>query len=52
MDLLYDCGKYMLSSTFFFWVMRGIHGAADQQAIYNQFKDNMQTLISKAREAR
>lgn len=28
----------------------GIHGATDQQAIYNQFKDNMQTLIKKARE--
>jgi len=26
----------------------GIHGASDQDAIYNQFKTNMQTLISKA----
>lgn len=28
----------------------GIHGAADQEAIYDQFANNMQTLIAKARE--
>lgn len=28
----------------------GIHGAADQEAVFNQFSDNMQLLISKARE--
>lgn len=28
----------------------GIHGASDQEAVYNQFADNMQLLISKARE--
>ncbi len=28
----------------------GIHGASDQQAIYDQFKTNMQSLIAKARE--
>ncbi len=28
----------------------GIHGASNQQAIYDQFKTNMQTLISRARE--
>lgn len=28
----------------------GIHGAANQQAVYNQFLTNMQTLIAKARE--
>ncbi|MCR5003659.1 MAG: hypothetical protein K5984_04745, partial [Bacteroidales bacterium] len=27
----------------------GIHGASNQEAIYNQWKTNMQTLISKAR---
>ncbi|MCC8038455.1 MAG: SGNH/GDSL hydrolase family protein [Bacteroidales bacterium] len=27
----------------------GIHGASDQQAIYDQFKTNMQSLISRAR---
>lgn len=27
----------------------GIHGAADQEAVYSQWKTNMQTLISKAR---
>ena len=47
-DLLYDCGKYVIFGLSL--GNEGIHGAADQQAIYNQFKDNMQTLISKARE--
>lgn len=28
----------------------GIHGAADQEAVYNQFANNMQLLIAKARE--
>lgn len=28
----------------------GIHGAPDQEAVYNQFATNMQTLIAKARE--
>ena len=28
----------------------GIHGAADQEAVYNQFATNMQRLIAKARE--
>lgn len=28
----------------------GIHGAADQEKIYNQFRDNMLILISKARD--
>lgn len=47
-DLIHDCGKYVI-----FGVSlgnEGIHGATDQQAIYNQFRDNMQTLIRKARE--
>ena len=47
-DLLYDCGKYVIFGLSL--GNEGIHGAADQQAIYNQFKSNMQTLISKARE--
>lgn len=29
----------------------GLHGAADQQAVYNQWKTNMQLLISKAQNA-
>ena len=45
---MYDCGKYVIFGLSL--GNEGIHGAADQQAIYNQFKDNMQTLISKARE--
>lgn len=47
-DLIHNCGKYVM-----FGVSlgnEGIHGATDQQAIYNQFRDNMQTLIRKARE--
>lgn len=27
----------------------GIHGASDQEAVYTQFRDNMQTLIAQAR---
>ncbi len=47
-DLIHDFGRYVI-----FGVSlgnEGIHGAADQQAVYDQFSRNMQLLISKARE--
>lgn len=47
-DLTNDFGRYVI-----FGVSlgnEGIHGAADQQKIFNQFRDNMLTLIEKARE--
>lgn len=47
-DLIHDFGRYVI-----FGVSlgnEGIHGASDQEAVYNQFRDNMQLLISKARE--
>lgn len=47
-DLIHDFGQYVI-----FGVSlgnEGIHGAADQEAVFNQFRDNMQLLISKARE--
>lgn len=47
-ELVNDFGRYVI-----FGVSlgnEGIHGAADQEAIYNQFATNMQTLIAKARE--
>jgi len=47
-DLIHDCGAYVIFGLSL--GNEGIHGAADQPAIYNQFKDNMQTLIKKARE--
>lgn len=47
-DLIHDCGAYVIFGLSL--GNEGIHGATDQQAIYNQFKDNMQTLIKKARE--
>lgn len=47
-DLIHDCGKYVIFGLSL--GNEGIHGATDQQAIYRQFQDNMQTLIKKARE--
>lgn len=47
-ELVNDFGRYVI-----FGVSlgnEGIHGAADQEAVYNQFATNMQTLITKARE--
>lgn len=47
-ELIHEFGKYVI-----FGVSlgnEGIHGATDQQAVFNQFRDNMQTLIAKARE--
>lgn len=46
-DLIMDGGKYVI-----FALSLGnenIHGAADQDAIYKQWKTNMQSLISRAR---
>lgn len=47
-ELTHEFGRYVI-----FGVSlgnEGIHGAADQDKVFNQFRDNMQTLISKARE--
>lgn len=49
-DLIHDCGTYVIFGLSL--GNEGIHNAADQQAVYNQFRDNMQTLIKKAREDR
>lgn len=47
-DLIHDCGTYVIFGLSL--GNEGIHNAADQQAVYSQFRDNMQTLIKKARE--
>ncbi len=47
-DLIYDFGKYVIFGLSL--GNEGIHDANDQDAIYNQFATNMQTLIAKARE--
>ncbi len=47
-DLIHDCGTYVIFGLSL--GNEGIHNAVDQQAVYNQFRDNMQTLIQKARE--
>lgn len=47
-DLVHDCGKYVIFGLSL--GNEGIHGASDQQAIYNQYRDNMLVLIQKARE--
>lgn len=47
-DLIHDCSTYVIFGLSL--GNEGIHNAADQQAVYNQFRDNMQTLIKKARE--
>jgi len=41
--MLGDCGEYVVIGLGL--GNEGIHGATDQQAIYNQWKTNMQTLI-------
>lgn len=46
-DLFTLCGKYVIYGLGL--GNEGIHGAADQQAIFNQFKNNMQKLITLAR---
>ena len=47
-DLIHDCGTYVIFGLSL--GNEGIHNAVDQQAVYNQLRDNMQTLIQKARE--
>lgn len=46
--MLGDCGKYVVIGLGL--GNEGIHGAADPEAIYNQWKTNMQTLIGIAEE--
>ena len=46
-DLLMDGGKYVIYALSL--GNEGIHGAADQQAVYNQWKTNMLALIEQAR---
>ena len=46
-DLTADGGDYVVYALSL--GNEGIHGAGDQQAVYNQWKTNMQTLISRAR---
>lgn len=47
-DLEREFGQYVIFAVSL--GNEGIHGAADQQGVYDQFLANMQTLISKARE--
>ena len=46
-DLIRDFGRYVIFGLSL--GNEGIHGASDQQAVYNQWRDNMQTLIKKVR---
>ncbi len=46
-DILHDFGKYVIIGLSM--GNEGIHDAADQQAIFNQFRDNMLSLIAKLR---
>ena len=46
-DLIMDGGKYVVYALSL--GNEGIHGAADQTAVYNQWKNNMLQLISRAR---
>lgn len=46
-DLVMDGGKYVIYALSL--GNEGIHGAADQNAVYKQWKTNMQSLISRAR---
>ncbi len=47
-EMLHDFGKYVIIGLSM--GNEGIHEASDQQAIFSQFRDNMQTLISQMRE--
>lgn len=47
-DLIHEYGAYVMFGLSL--GNEGIHEATDKQAIFNQFRDNMLTLISKARE--
>ena len=46
-DLIHDCGKYVIFGLSL--GNEGIHESTDRPATYNQFKENMQELIKKAR---
>lgn len=46
-DLIRDFGRYVIFGLSL--GNEGIHGAGDQQAVFNQWRDNMQTLIRKVR---
>jgi hypothetical protein len=46
-EMIHDFGRYVIFGLSL--GNEGIHGAANQQAIFNQFRDNLQTLIAKAR---
>ena len=46
-DLIRDFGRYVIFGLSL--GNEGIHGASDQQAVFNQWRDNMQTLINKVR---
>lgn len=46
-DLVMDGGQYVIYALSL--GNEGIHGAADQNAVYKQWKTNMQSLISRAR---
>lgn len=46
-DLIHEFGKYVIFGLSL--GNEGIHGASNQDKIFNQFRDNMQLLISKAR---
>ena len=45
-DLVTDGGKYVIYALSL--GNEGIHGAADQQAVYDQWKNNMQALITRS----
>lgn len=44
-EMIHDFGKYVIIGLSM--GNEGLHGAADQQAIFNQFRDNMLKLINK-----
>lgn len=46
-DLIRDFGRYVIFGLSL--GNEGIHGASDQQAVFNQWRDNMLKLISKVR---
>lgn len=47
-DLIHEFGLYVIFGLSL--GNEGIHGASDQDAIFDQFKTNMQTLIAQARD--
>lgn len=47
-DILHDFSKYVVIGLSL--GNEGIHGASDQQSVFNQFRDNMLSLIAKLRD--